>query len=295
MTTMQRIKKAVIPAAGLGTRFLPATKGMAKEIIPILDKPVIQFIIEELLASGIEEIMIITGRNKRSIEDHFDANFELEQNLISKGKLKLLEVVRDSTLENLQFKRQHHPKGIGDAVQLVKSFVEDEPFVLAFGDDVMASEIPATKQLIKVVEKYGTTAIMTKSVSSEEAKQYGIVHEETKLEDGVYEISGLIEKPQDVVQNPIAICGRYVLTNSIFEAITEAGVNESSGEIEITDALDHLAKSQQVLSVNFEGEWYEVGDPLGLVKASVQYALKHEETKDDFRDLLKNKIIPNLK
>ncbi|PKY91790.1 UTP--glucose-1-phosphate uridylyltransferase [Aerococcus christensenii] len=292
---MQKIRKAVIPAAGLGTRFLPATKAMAKEMMPVMDKPVIQFIVEEVVKSGIEEILIITGRNKRSIEDHFDANYELEENLIAKQKEDLLAMVQETTLANVQFKRQHYPNGLGDAIYQAKSFVGDEPFLLTLGDNIMGSDVPASKQVIQIAEEHNATAILTQEVDSEAAKYYGIVEEVEALKDHVFKINGLVEKPTDYRANPKAICGRYVLTPDIFDAIEKVGRNPHSGEVELTDALNLLAKTQPVLSAHYEGNWYEVGEPLGLVKASIQYALAHPEVKKEFKAYLKDQVIPALK
>ncbi|KAA9297121.1 UTP--glucose-1-phosphate uridylyltransferase [Aerococcus tenax] len=293
---MMTIKKAVIPAAGLGTRFLPITKATAKEMLPLMDKPVIQFIVEEVLASGIEEILIVTGRNKRSIEDHFDSNYELEQNLTEKGKEDLLEMVQSSTLHNIQFKRQHYPKGLGDAILQAKSFVGDEPFLLTLGDNIMVSDKPASKQVMEIADRYQATAILTQAVSNQEAKHYGIVDEASARSGDVYDISGLVEKPTEPDYDPaMAICGRYVLTPDIFSAIEAVGVNPQSGEIELTDALNLLAKDHPVLSTHFHGQWYEVGEPLGLIEASIQYALHHEETSQGLNDYLKQEIIPRLK
>ncbi|MDO4681129.1 MAG: UTP--glucose-1-phosphate uridylyltransferase [Aerococcus sp.] len=294
---MKKIRKAVIPAAGLGTRFLPASKAMAKEIMPIVDKPVIQFIVEEVLASGIEEILVITGRNKRSIEDHFDANIELENNLESKGKLTMLEMVRNSTLGNIQFKRQHYPKGLGDAVLQAKSFVGDDPFLLTLGDDILEvdGDKTASDQVIEAALAHDAMTVLTQSVPSEDADQYGIVYEGDAVAEDVYPIERLEEKPAHVDGDAQAICGRYVLTSEIFDILSSLAENETSGEIELTDALGQLAEQSTLLSCHFSGTWYEVGKPFGLVKASIQHSLNHPEIKDGFREMLKEDIIPRLK
>ncbi|MDO4671088.1 MAG: UTP--glucose-1-phosphate uridylyltransferase [Aerococcus sp.] len=294
---MKKIRKAVIPAAGLGTRFLPASKAMAKEIMPIVDKPVIQFIVEEVLASGIEEILVITGRNKRSIEDHFDANIELENNLESKQKLTMLEMVRNSTLGNIQFKRQHYPKGLGDAVLQAKSFVGDEPFLLTLGDDILevAGDETASEQVIKAAMTHDAMTVLTQTVPKEEAHQYGVVYEGEVLSDNVAKIQRLVEKPSETTADAQAICGRYVLTSEIFEVLENLTANAKSGEIELTDALSQLAEQSTLLSCHFSGDWYEVGEPFGLVKASIQHSLNHPEIKEGFRALLKEDIIPRLK
>ncbi|OYQ66418.1 UTP--glucose-1-phosphate uridylyltransferase [Aerococcus sp. 1KP-2016] len=297
----QRITKAVIPAGGLGTRFLPATKAMAKEIIPILDKPSIQFIVEEALASGIEEILIITGRNKRSVEDHFDANFDLEENLMAKHKDKLLKLVQDTSLLNIQFKRQHYPNGLGDGVYQAKSFVGDEPFLLLLGDDIMVNEdgkAPLSKQMIDFYETQltdGDVLIAGAKVSPKEASAYGIMTTSDNGKDGIYTIEKLEEKPQNETEEKLAACGRYILTPAIFDAIEATKENEFSGEIELTDAIHQLNNGSNLKAFDYKGEWYEVGEPLGMLKASIQFALGHEETADGFHDYLKNTIIPSLK
>lgn len=294
---MKKIRKAVIPAAGLGTRFLPASKAMAKEIMPIVDTPVIQFIVEEALASGIEEILVITGRNKRSIEDHFDANIELENNLEAKQKLAMLEMVRNSTLGNIQFKRQHYPKGLGDAVLQAKSFVGDDPFLLLLGDDILEAkgDKTASTQVIEAAMAHDAMTVLTQTVPKEDAHQYGVTYEGAALAEGVHAIQHLEEKPQQVTTAAQAICGRYVLTSAIFDVLERLATNEVSGEVELTDALSLLAEEATLLSCHFAGTWYEVGEPFGLVKASIQHSLNHPQIKDGFRELLKRTVIPRLK
>ena len=297
----QQIKKAVIPAGGLGTRFLPATKAMAKEIIPILDKPSIQFIVEEAIESGIEEILIITGRNKRSVEDHFDANFDLEDNLKQKHKDKLLKMVKDTSLLNIQFKRQHYPKGLGDAIYQAKSFVGDEPFLLLLGDDIVVSapgEKPLSKQMMDCYQTNladDALLIAGASVPAKETSSYGIMTTSGNGEAGIYNIDKFEEKPQNETEEKLAAIGRYILPPEIFDAIEAIPENSFSGEVELTDAINHLAKGDKLKAYDYQGEWYEVGEPLGLLKASIQFALRHEETADGFREYLKNDIIPTLK
>lgn len=297
----QRITKAVIPAGGLGTRFLPATKAMAKEIIPILDKPSIQFIVEEAIESGIEEILIITGRNKRSVEDHFDANFDLEDNLIKKNKEKLLQMVQDTSLLNIQFKRQHYPKGLGDGVYQAKSFVGDEPFLLLLGDDIMVTPEGEKTVSKKMMEYYdanlndGDILVAGAEVTPEEVSSYGIMTTSEVGDDNVYPVEKFEEKPQNETEANLAACGRYILCPAIFDAIAETPENEYSGEVELTDAIQNLSNGENLKAYDYQGEWYEVGEPLGMLKASIQYALKHEETADGFRDYLKDTIIPSLK
>ncbi|MCZ0717781.1 UTP--glucose-1-phosphate uridylyltransferase [Aerococcus kribbianus] len=293
---MKPIKKAVIPAAGLGTRFLPASKAMAKEIIPIMDKPTIQFIVEEAVAAGIEEILIITGRNKRSIEDHFDANYELEDNLIAKGKKAMLEMVESTSHYNIQFRRQHYPNGLGAAVLEAKSFVQDEPFLLLLGDDIMVSDedTALSKALIAQAESTGQMQIASQTVPSQDVSQYGIIT--TEKAGDLERVTRLVEKPQtNQVSSNKAICGRYILNPEIFAVLESLPANDQSGEIELTDALNILAQEQTIYDFDYQGKWYEVGEPLGLVKASIQYALKHPETSQSFKDYLQREIIPRLK
>lgn len=291
---MTKIKKAVIPAAGLGTRFLPASKAMAKEIIPIMDKPIIQFIVEEAIEAGIEEILIITGRNKRSIEDHFDANYELEDNLKQKGKTAMLEMVDATSHYNIQFRRQHYPDGLGNAVLEAESFVGDEPFLLMLGDDLLVDKKPLSKTLIDQAESLGGMHIATQSVPEAERSQYGVV--ELQDNDGVEEVKRLIEKPNNQeTESTQAICGRYILTPDIFNVIEQTKPNVYSKEIELTDALNTMAETEVIYNYSYTGEWYEVGEPFGLVKASIQYALKHPETAEGFKKYLKEDIIPQLK
>lgn len=289
-----KIRKAVIPAAGLGTRFLPASKAMAKEIIPILDKPAIQFIVEEAVASGIEEILIVTGRNKRSIEDHFDANYELEENLKSKGKEKMLAMVDETSHYNIQFRRQHYPNGLGDAVLTAKSFVGDEPFLLMLGDDLMVADEPLSKTMIAEAERTEEMQIATQNVSAEAISNYGII-ETTGSESGE-QVVRLIEKPKSTdTRSTKAICGRYILTPEIFDVIEDMPLNAYSNELELTDALNTLSQKHAIHNFDFKGDWYEVGDPFGLVKASIQFALHHPETDEGFKEYLLNEIIPTLK
>lgn len=296
---MKQIRKAVIPAAGMGTRFLPATKALAKEIMPIVDKPVIEFIVEEVLASGIEEVLIITGRNKRAIEDHFDANIELENNLAQKGKIEMLEMVRRSTLGNVQFKRQHYPNGLGNAVLEAESFVGDEPFLLALGDDIFFSadgEPTASEQVMSAFEENQAMTVLTQQVSEKEATHYGIMSGEPLIgAANSYRVSGLTEKPEHVAGKAHALCGRYALTPDIFPVIRELAEKQTEQELELTDALDTVAKQQALYASDYEGEWFEVGEPFGMLKASIQVSLRHPEIADGFREYLKNEAIPKLK
>ncbi|WP_207751305.1 UTP--glucose-1-phosphate uridylyltransferase GalU [Anaeromonas frigoriresistens] len=286
------IKKAIIPAAGLGTRFLPATKAQPKEMLPIVDKPTIQYIIEEAIASGIEDILIITGRNKRAIEDHFDKSVELELALEEKGKNELLELVKGiSNMGNIHYIRQKEPKGLGHAINCAKSFINNEPFAVLLGDDVVYSpEKPCLKQLIEIYDEYRTTILGVQQVPKEEVNKYGIV-EGKYIEDKIYKVDNLIEKPK-IEQSPsnIAILGRYIITPEIFDILdnTDPG---TGGEIQLTDALVELSKIQAIYAYEFTGKRYDVGNKLGFLQATVEYALRRSELKDEFKSYLKKLII----
>ncbi len=281
-----KVKKAIIPAAGLGTRFLPATKAQPKEMLPIVDKPTIQYIIEEAVASGIEEILIITGRNKRAIEDHFDKSIELENQLEAKGKKDLLNMVNGiSNMVDIYYIRQKEPKGLGHAINCAKTFVGDEPFAVMLGDDVVDSEVPCLKQLIDCYNEYKTSILGVQEVPKEEVCKYGIV-KGMHIENRVYKVKDLVEKPKiEEAPSNIAILGRYIITPQIFDILsnTEPGI---SGEIQLTDALNTLIKQEAMYAYNFEGRRYDVGDKLGFLEATVEYALKKEELRSDFMKYL---------
>ena len=277
------VKKAVIPAAGLGTRFLPATKAMAKEMLPIVDKPTIQFIVEEALNSGIEDILIVTGKGKRPIEDHFDANLELEMNLKEKGKTELLKLVEETTDVNLHFIRQSHPRGLGHAVLQAKAFVGNEPFVVMLGDDLMEDKIPLSKQLIDDYEKTHASTIAVMEVPHEETYKYGIIDPGTQVEKGLYNVKNFVEKPDpDKAPSNLAIIGRYLLTPEIFQ-ILETQKPGAGNEIQLTDAIDRLNQTQRVFAREFCGKRYDVGDKFGYLKTNIEYGLTHPEVKDDLR------------
>ena len=280
---MTKVRKAVIPAAGLGTRFLPATKAMAKEMLPIVDKPTIQYIVEEALASGIEDILIVTGKSKRPIEDHFDSNIELESNLEAKGKTELLELVQETTGINLYFVRQSYPKGLGDAVLQAKAFVGGEPFVIMLGDDIMRDEVPLTKQLIEGYEKTHASNIAVMEVPHEETYKYGIIDPESQVEEGLYNVRRFVEKPKpEEAPSNLAIIGRYLLTPEIFE-ILEKQEPGAGGEIQLTDAIDTLNLTQRVFAKQFKGERFDVGDKFGFMKTSIEFGLEHPEIKDNLK------------
>ena len=283
---MQKVRKAIIPAAGLGTRFLPATKAMAKEMLPIVDKPTIQFIVEEAINSGIEDILIVTGKSKRPIEDHFDSNPELEANLKAKGKMELLELVEETTGLNLFFVRQSYPKGLGDAVLQAKAFVGNEPFVVMLGDDLMEDEVPLTKQLINGYDKTHASNIAVMKVPHEETSKYGIIDIEGQVDESTYNVRRFVEKPNpEDAPSDLAIIGRYLLTPEIFD-ILETQEPGAGNEIQLTDAIDTLNKTQRVFAHEFKGTRHDVGDKFGFLKTSIQYGLKHPEIKDSLNEYI---------
>jgi UTP--glucose-1-phosphate uridylyltransferase len=282
------VRKAIIPAAGLGTRFLPATKAQPKEMLPIVDKPTLQYIIEEAVMSGIDEILIITGRNKKSIEDHFDKSVELELELESKGKVELLNEVRGiSDMVNIHYIRQKEPRGLGHAINCARSFIGNEPFAVLLGDDIVYGEKPCLKQLIETYEEYKTTILGVQKVNENEVNKYGII-EGKHIEDRVYKVKGMVEKPtlQEAPSN-IAVLGRYIINPAIFE-ILERTQPGKGGEIQLTDALKELAQKEAIYAYEFEGRRYDVGDKLGFLEATVEYALRRDELKDDFLNYLMN-------
>ncbi|MCI0375513.1 UTP--glucose-1-phosphate uridylyltransferase GalU [Lacticaseibacillus paracasei] len=283
-----KVRKAVIPAAGLGTRFLPATKALAKEMLPIVDKPTIQFIVEEAKASGIEDILIVEGKQKRSIEDHFDSAPELEQNLKEKHKDALLELVHSTTDigVNLFFVRQPYPRGLGDAVRLTKSFVGDEPFVVMLGDDLMHDKVPLTKQLINEYDKTHASILAVKKVPHDEVSAYGVIDPEKEVSKGLFNVKKFVEKPA-VADAPsdLAIIGRYLLTPEIFD-ILENQKPGKGNEIQLTDAIDTLNQTQRVFAHEFTGDRYDVGNKFGYVKTNIEYGLTHPEVKDELRAYL---------
>ena len=284
-----KIRKAIIPAAGLGTRFLPATKAQPKEMLPIVDKPTLQYIIEECVASGIEEILIITGRNKKSIEDHFDRSVELEMELEKSGKQEMLQMVREiSDMVNIHFIRQKEPRGLGHAILCAKTFVGNEPFAVLLGDDVVYNdEKPCLKQLIDCYGEYKTSVLGVQTVDLNDVNKYGIVGG-IHIEDRVYKVKNLVEKPSvDEAPSNIAILGRYIITPRIFEILEETKPGKG-GEIQLTDALLQLVKEEAMYAYDFEGRRYDVGDKLGFLQATVEYALRKPELRDGFIEYLKS-------
>lgn len=274
---MNKIKKAVIPAAGLGTRFLPATKAQAKEMLPIVDKPAIQYIVEEAVASGIESIIIVTGRNKKSIEDHFDRSVELEQILENNGKMDLLRKVQlISNMATIHYIRQHEPLGLGHAILCAKQFIGEEPFAVLLGDDILVSEPPALKQLINVYEKLNRQVIGIKPVVQTDVDKYGII--QTSGNQGkLHEVIGLVEKPtvQDAPSN-MAVMGRYILKPSIFPVLEKLETG-ASGEYQLTDALNKMSKMEELYALELAGDRYDIGDKFGYLKAILEVGLKNEE------------------
>lgn len=273
------VKKAVIPAAGLGTRFLPATKAQPKEMLPIVDKPTIQYIVEEAVNSGIKEILIITGRNKRAIEDHFDKSVELEDQLEESSKEDLLELVRGiSNMVDIYYIRQKEPKGLGHAISRAKTFVGNEPFAVMLGDDIVDSRIPCLKQLMNCYDEYKTSVLGVQPVNKEEVNKYGIV-DGIKIEDNVYKVNAMVEKPKiNEAPSNIAILGRYIITPDIFDILDKTKPGKG-GEIQLTDALMELAKREAVYAYCFDGKRYDVGDKFGFLQANIEYALKRSELK----------------
>lgn len=287
---MTTIKKAIIPAAGLGTRFLPATKAQPKEMLPIVDKPTIQYIVEEAVASGIEDIIIVTGRTKKAIEDHFDKSVELEMELEKKQNKELLEIARSvSQIANIYYIRQKEPKGLGHAVLTAKTFIGNEPFAVLLGDDVIDSEKPALKQMIEVYDKYQSSILGVQTVERKDVNKYGIV-DGIQLENRVYEVKDMVEKPSiDVAPSNVAVLGRYIITPQIFEFLEKQEVG-AGGEIQLTDALNKLAKVEKMYAYDFIGRRYDVGNKMGFLQATVEFALKRPELREEFKEYLESII-----
>ncbi len=283
-----KVRKAVIPAAGLGTRFLPATKAQPKEMLPIVDKPTIQYIVEEAIASGIEEILIVTGRGKRAIEDHFDKSYELEDILRRKGDEELLSLVKDiSNLVDLNYVRQKEPKGLGHAIYCARSFIDNEPFAVLLGDDIVDSQVPCLKQLIDVFDKYKTPILGVQHVPEQDVSRYGIIGG-VMTEERIYKVSDLVEKPEtEKAPSNIAILGRYIIPPEIFKYLEKATPGKG-GEIQLTDALKELLKTGDMYAYDFIGKRYDVGHKLGFLEATVEFALKREELTKEFTEYLKD-------
>lgn len=276
-----KVKKAIIPAAGLGTRFLPATKAMPKEMLPIVDKPTIQYIVEEAIESGIEDIIIVTGKGKRSIEDHFDHSFELEQNLFDKGKFDLLEEVQKSSkLVDIHYIRQKEPKGLGHAIWCARKFIGNEPFAVLLGDDIVQAEKPCLKQMIEQYDRYNASILGVQSVPFKEVSRYGIV-DGNQMGERLFTVNTLVEKPkQEDAPSNLAIMGRYILSSKIFDILCSQEPG-AGGEIQLTDAIAALNKFEAVYAYDFEGLRYDVGEKMGFIKTTIEFALQHEELKFD--------------
>lgn len=286
---MKRIKKAVIPAAGYGTRFLPATKATPKEMLPIVDKPTIQYIVEEAKKSGIEDILIISGHGKRAIEDHFDSAPALEAELLKKGKLDMLKMVQETADINIHYIRQRYMRGLGDAILCAKAFMEDEPFAVLLGDDVVYNpEQPALKQLIDVYEATGGSVLGCQEVPDDKVSSYGIVAGSETDDKRLMRVSDMVEKPAlEEAPSHMAVLGRYIIKPQIF-SILENTAPGKGGEIQLTDALKVLAKEDAVYAYNFAGQRYDLGDKLGFLKATVEFALRREDLGASFRAYLKD-------
>lgn len=288
---MKQVRKAIIPAAGLGTRFLPATKALAKEMLPIVDKPTIQFIVEEARKSGIEDIVVVDGKNKRSIEDHFDSNPELEDNLRDKHKDEMLKLVQETTDINIYFIRQSHPRGLGDAVLTARDFIGDEPFVVMLGDDlnnINGDAEPLTKELINSYEGTGASTLAVMRVPHEDTAKYGVINPSKEVMPGLYNVTSFVEKPEPKdAPSDLAIIGRYVFTPEIFDVLAKTKPGKGN-EIQLTDAINTLNKTQRVFAHEYKGHRYDVGNKFGWIETNIEYGLKHPETKDELREYIKD-------
>ncbi|AZU64107.1 UTP--glucose-1-phosphate uridylyltransferase GalU [Neobacillus mesonae] len=288
-----KVRKAIIPAAGLGTRFLPATKALPKEMLPIVDKPTIQYVVEEAIQSGIEDILIISGRGKRAIEDHFDKSYELEETLLKKEKYeKLIEIQAISNLANIHYVRQKEPLGLGHAIHCAASFIGNEPFAVLLGDDIVKSDTPCLKQLINVYDEYQSPVLGVQEVEANEVSKYGIIAPVTNksLEKDVFLLNTVVEKPaMEEAPSRYAIMGRYVLTPEIFNILAKLPPG-SGNEIQLTDGIKQLNESQSVVAYNFEGKRYDVGDKVGFVQATLDFILERREFRDRVRSYLRETI-----
>lgn len=287
-----KVRKAIIPAAGLGTRFLPATKAQPKEMLPIVDKPTIQYIIEEAVAAGIEDIIIVSGRGKRAIEDHFDKSYELEETLAKKEKYDILaEVQKIADLANIHYIRQKEPKGLGHAINCASRFIGNEPFAVLLGDDIVKSDVPCTKQLIDAFEMHQRSVVGVQEVPQEDVSKYGIISPaDGDQNDKLISVQSLVEKPKmEDAPSRYAIMGRYILTPEIF-SILDKQAPGAGGEIQLTDALKTLNETQPIYAYNFDGVRYDVGDKFGFIKASVDFALQRDDLKDQVFDYLKQVV-----
>lgn len=281
----KKVTKAIIPAAGLGTRFLPATKAMPKEMLPILNKPTIQYIVEEAIESGIEDIIIVTGKGKRAIEDHFDNNFELEDNLLKREKYELLEQVRDSSKVEIHYIRQKEPKGLGHAIWCARKFIGNEPFGVLLGDDIIQSETPALQQLMAQYEANQSSVIGVQQVGMSETHRYGII-DPGEADGRLFKVENFVEKPMPgTAPSDLAILGRYVLTPEIFQFLGQHKIG-AGGEIQLTDAIQLLNQHQKVFAYNFEGKRYDVGEMVGFIRTTMEFALKNDEYGEEVAGIM---------
>ena len=289
-----KIKKAIIPAAGLGTRFLPATKAMPKEMLPIVDKPTIQYIVEEAIESGIEDIIIVTGKGKRAIEDHFDNSFELEQNLINKGKFDLLsEVQKSSNMVDIHYIRQKEPMGLGHAIWCARKFIGDEPFAVLLGDDIVRAEIPCLKQMINQYNRCNASILGVQPVKGEDVSRYGIV-DGSMTDSQLYTVHNLIEKPsQEEAPSNLAILGRYILSPKIFDILSTQKPG-SGNEIQLTDAIAELNKLEAVYAFEFAGKRYDVGEKMGFIQTTIEFAINREDLRKELLDYLSTVVEAEL-
>lgn len=287
---MKQVRKAIIPAAGLGTRFLPATKALAKEMLPIVDKPTIQFIVEEARKSGIQDIVVVDGKNKRSIEDHFDSNPELEDNLRDKHKDEMLKLVQETTDINIYFIRQSHPRGLGDAVLTARDFIGDEPFVVMLGDDlnnINNNGTPLTKELIGSYHETGASTLAVMRVPHEDTSKYGVINPSKEVKPGLFNVTSFVEKPDPKdAPSDLAIIGRYVFTPEIFDVLAKTKPGKGN-EIQLTDAINTLNKTQRVFAHEYKGDRYDVGNKFGWIETNIEYGLNHPEVKDELREYIK--------
>ena len=288
MVTTRKIRKAVFPAAGLGTRFLPATKAQPKEMLPLVDKPIIQYVIEEAIASGLTSIIIVTGKGKNAIEDHFDVSYELERHLAARGQKELLEQVRQIANIQVSYVRQGEQLGLGDAVLMAKDLVGDEPFAVMLGDDIIDSQVPCMKQMVDVYESYGGPVVAVQKVPREEISAYGVIDGTPEGDSGrLYRLRDMVEKPKaDAAPSDLAIIGRYILTPDIFEEL-ENTPRGAIGEIQLTDGLRRLKARRTLYGYQFEGTRHDAGNKLGFLKATVEFALKRDDLGGPFREYLK--------
>ncbi|MCK0470251.1 UTP--glucose-1-phosphate uridylyltransferase GalU [Halalkalibacter sp. APA_J-10(15)] len=291
-----KVRKAIIPAAGLGTRFLPATKAQPKEMLPIVDKPTIQYIVEEAVAAGIEDIIIVSGRGKRAIEDHFDKSYELEETLAHKEKYEMLKEVQSiSNIANIHYIRQKEPKGLGHAIACASRFIGDEPFAVLLGDDIVESDTPCLKQLIDVYNRYHSSVVGVQPVADEDVSKYGIIAPKgNEIEEHVIHVETLVEKPKPAeAPSNFAIMGRYVLRPEIFDILAKLEPG-AGNEIQLTDALVKLNQQQAVLACEFTGKRYDVGDKLGFIQATIDFALNRDDLRDDVLKYIEKKANENL-